>query len=125
MSAKPDPTCRVCELPLAKGHFLCEVHWDQLPADAKSKVNKAATVVRRAGTSASKDDLARLWRAQDEALAELTLRATEDDVAHEDLDLAPNYEVTCMNCEASPTVGDEGLCGPCFFGDASTAGGEW
>ena len=31
----------------------------------------------------------------------------------------------CGNCDASPVVNCSGLCGPCHFGDASTAGGEW
>lgn len=31
----------------------------------------------------------------------------------------------CTVCGASPTVADTGLCGPCAFGEAGTAGGSW
>lgn len=31
----------------------------------------------------------------------------------------------CMNCEATPTVHPTQLCGPCCFGEAETAGGNW
>lgn len=36
-----------------------------------------------------------------------------------------NYNAACMVCAALPTVGDTGLCGPCCFGEAETAGGNW
>lgn len=36
-----------------------------------------------------------------------------------------NYDVRCENCDAVPTVGDLGLCGPCTFGEAETADGNW
>lgn len=41
------------------------------------------------------------------------------------LDDSPNWEVECENCGQKPTVGDMGLCGPCCFGEADTAGGNW
>ena len=31
----------------------------------------------------------------------------------------------CENCEEVPTVHPTGLCGPCCFGEAETAGGNW
>ena len=31
----------------------------------------------------------------------------------------------CQNCEATPTVHPTQLCGPCCFGEADTAGGNW
>lgn len=37
----------------------------------------------------------------------------------------PNYKVKCICCEGEPTVGNSRMCGPCYFGDASTAGGNW
>lgn len=36
-----------------------------------------------------------------------------------------NWEVECMNCGEKPTVGSTELCGPCCFGEAETAGGNW
>jgi len=41
------------------------------------------------------------------------------------LDDAPNWEVECETCGQKPTVGSTGLCGPCCFGEADTAGGNW
>lgn len=37
----------------------------------------------------------------------------------------PNWDVGCENCGEKPTVGNFGLCGPCCFGEADTAGGNW
>lgn len=37
----------------------------------------------------------------------------------------PNWVVPCSVCGCSPTVEGLGLCGPCCFGKASTAGGNW
>jgi len=42
-----------------------------------------------------------------------------------DSDTAPNWEGKCELCGDGPTVGDTGLCGPCCFGEADTAGGNW
>ena len=36
-----------------------------------------------------------------------------------------NTDVDCTICEQNPTVGDTELCGPCCFGEAETAGGNW
>ena len=36
-----------------------------------------------------------------------------------------NWSVKCANCEQLPTVHPTGLCGPCCFGEADTAGGNW
>jgi hypothetical protein len=36
-----------------------------------------------------------------------------------------NWHTRCMNCDAKPTVHPTGLCGPCCFGEADTAGGNW
>ena len=37
----------------------------------------------------------------------------------------PDWEKKCENCGASPIVPETGLCGPCTFGEADTANGEW
>jgi hypothetical protein len=39
--------------------------------------------------------------------------------------VTPNYRVRCMVCGAVPTMGEMRMCGPCTFGDSSTAGGNW
>jgi len=37
----------------------------------------------------------------------------------------PDWLETCDVCDSSPTVPSTGLCGPCTFGEADTAGGNW
>jgi len=37
----------------------------------------------------------------------------------------PNWEGKCEVCGQGPTVKETGLCGPCTFGEADTAGGNW
>lgn len=37
----------------------------------------------------------------------------------------PDYGSTCDVCGAFPVVPATGMCGPCSFGEASTAGGDW
>lgn len=37
----------------------------------------------------------------------------------------PDYESTCEVCDATPVVPETGMCGPCTFGEADTAGGNW
>jgi hypothetical protein len=37
----------------------------------------------------------------------------------------PDWGGTCESCGASPIVPETGMCGPCTFGEASTAGGNW
>lgn len=37
----------------------------------------------------------------------------------------PDWTGHCEVCGESPIVPETGLCGPCTFGEASTAGGDW
>lgn len=37
----------------------------------------------------------------------------------------PDWSGQCENCGASPIVPATGMCGPCTFGEADTAGGNW
>ena len=37
----------------------------------------------------------------------------------------PDWLETCDACDSSPVVPSTGLCGPCTFGEADTAGGNW
>jgi hypothetical protein len=52
-------------------------------------------------------------------------KSTEPVSFDPDAESRPDWEHTCDNCGASPIVPATGLCGPCTFGDASTAGGNW
>jgi hypothetical protein len=37
----------------------------------------------------------------------------------------PDWSTPCEICGALPTVPITGMCGPCTFGEAETAGGNW
>ena len=37
----------------------------------------------------------------------------------------PDWSNECENCGAKPIVPATGLCGPCTFGEAETADGNW
>ncbi len=37
----------------------------------------------------------------------------------------PDWTRKCTGCGDTPTVHPTGLCGPCCFGEADTAGGNW
>lgn len=39
--------------------------------------------------------------------------------------VAPDWSKPCMNCQDTPVVPLTGMCGPCTFGEAETAGGNW
>lgn len=43
----------------------------------------------------------------------------------DDDETEPNWDTGCEVCGAFPTVGNLGLCGPCCFGEADTAEGDW
>lgn len=40
-------------------------------------------------------------------------------------DTKPDYSGKCENCGASPILPLTGMCGPCTFGEADTADGNW
>ena len=37
----------------------------------------------------------------------------------------PDWTAECIVCKAKPVVPITGMCGPCTFGEAETAGGNW
>lgn len=39
--------------------------------------------------------------------------------------LKPDWTRNCEACGTAPVVPVTGLCGPCTFGEADTAGGNW
>ena len=40
-------------------------------------------------------------------------------------DTAPDWNRKCIVCRAVPTLPLTRMCGPCTFGEAETAGGNW
>jgi hypothetical protein len=42
-----------------------------------------------------------------------------------DPEVKPDWSGKCEVCGASPIVPITGMCGPCTFGEAETAGGNW
>ena len=53
------------------------------------------------------------------------LRFVPFGTSNEQPDTTPDWDRQCENCGATPIVPATGLCGPCTFGDISTAGGNW
>lgn len=37
----------------------------------------------------------------------------------------PDWSKDCIVCGSRPVVKATDMCGPCTFGEAATAGGEW
>lgn len=62
------------------------------------------------------------WR---KALTEGTPIPTENVGRNNDKPMRPNWDGKCSVCGDTPTVPLTGLCGPCTFGEAQTAGGNW
>lgn len=58
-------------------------------------------------------------RQQSQPLPEQPIASSDDSES------SKNWDVKCMNCNATPTVGDTELCGPCCFGEAETMNGNW
>lgn len=44
---------------------------------------------------------------------------------HDDPRVTPDWTKGCENCGERPIVPLTGLCGPCTWGEAETAGGNW
>jgi hypothetical protein len=42
-----------------------------------------------------------------------------------DADTTPDWTKECEVCGQTPIVPLTGMCGPCTFGEADTAGGNW
>lgn len=42
----------------------------------------------------------------------------------DDPDVRPDFNHACQ-CGATPVLPITGMCGPCTFGEAETAGGNW
>lgn len=42
-----------------------------------------------------------------------------------DKETEPDWASECEVCGSSPIVPVSGMCGPCTFGEAETAGGNW
>lgn len=47
------------------------------------------------------------------------------ELTKDDPEVRPDYSRGCSNCGDSPIVPVTGMCGPCTFGEAETAGGNW
>lgn len=46
-------------------------------------------------------------------------------LTRDDPEAKPDWSHGCENCGARPILPLTGMCGPCTFGEADTAGGNW
>jgi len=53
------------------------------------------------------------------------MSAKEMAIAQKRQDTRPDWTHCCSVCGVSPVVPATGMCGPCTFGEADTAGGGW
>jgi hypothetical protein len=44
---------------------------------------------------------------------------------HPNPETDPDWTKKCENCGETPILPSTGMCGPCTFGEAATAGGNW
>ncbi len=51
--------------------------------------------------------------------------STPEILEADDPRIVPDWSKACENCGHRPIVPLTGLCGPCTFGEADTAGGNW
>ena len=51
-------------------------------------------------------------------------KVKEPEVASEE-QMEPDWDHECEVCGAKPIVPLTGMCGPCTWGEAETAGGNW
>ncbi len=52
-------------------------------------------------------------------------RYSQEPAEEGDPRIEPDYDTPCEVCGVTPTVPATGMCGPCSFGEAETAGGNW
>jgi len=45
--------------------------------------------------------------------------------ARQQKEFRPNYQESCDNCGQTPTVGNSGMCGCCYFGTHEAVNGGW
>lgn len=57
--------------------------------------------------------------------SQLPLKLDEPVQQAAEKDLNPDWTHECEVCGQTPIVPFTGLCGPCTFGEANTAGGNW
>jgi hypothetical protein len=60
-----------------------------------------------------------------QAVYDAAIKKTREDSPKPDPDTDPDWTGKCENCGESPIVPATGMCGPCTFGEAATAGGNW
>jgi len=53
------------------------------------------------------------------------IKEPEIQAQDDEMDTSPDWTSQCENCGATPIVPATGMCGPCTFGEADTAGGNW
>lgn len=53
------------------------------------------------------------------------LKPNAEVIGEDDPRVRPAWSKSCENCGQKPIVPMTGMCGPCTFGEAETAGGNW
>lgn len=80
-------------------------------------------ICHECGRDVKNADALRQHREAKHGLARTT--APRKRVPADPADTEPDWSGKCEVCGASPILPLTGLCGPCTFGEAETAGGNW
>jgi len=89
--------------------------WVRLPKDIQAKLRTKMADVRRTV------DLNGMINEFKRAIAILERHK----YAIEAVVIEPDWTEPCIICGEKPTVPTTRMCGPCTFGEADTAGGNW
>lgn len=114
--------CKICEQSIEAGD-LCTPCWEvtsrlETFLSHKAGRRRVAMVIQEASKVKDKKPGAKpAPQSRKQELEEGLLDASQD--------TTPDWGHKCENCEATPVVPCTGLCGPCTFGEAETAGGNW
>lgn len=109
----------------AKGHYIA----DLVDGGMRAGKKEGASVDFDKGTAQARS----LTALAGESIATIDKRCTELIAARPRIsaptsrmkDGDQDWQSECMTCGETPTVHPTNLCGPCCFGEAATAGGNW
>jgi hypothetical protein len=92
----------------------CKKHWFMLPAALRSRIWATYRPGQEIDKTPSPEYMTVVKQVQE------WIKRYEDGKKTE-----PDWNKKCMVCAQSPIVPMTGMCGPCTFGEADTAGGNW
>lgn len=112
---EPCPDCKTVPVPFTNGPWVvhCEAcDWDDAPVPCW-------------GLGLSRSDAIKEWNRDAKGRARDLAGGEADPPLCVNRHPPRPREVRCIVCGAVPVVPESEMCGPCTFGEAETAGGNW